>query len=113
LTAGAFLISSFALTGIPVFSGWWSEYHLFTVVAELGRPDVAIVSILTSALTLAFTLKAFNLTFFGSRGAASQGAKEHWLSGLAAILAILSILVGLFPDSVMPTIYSLAGGLVR
>ncbi|WP_455364402.1 proton-conducting transporter transmembrane domain-containing protein [[Eubacterium] cellulosolvens] len=110
LTAGAFLISGLALAGIPPFSGWWSEYHLFMAVAELGRPELGFAVILASAFTISFILRAFNLTFYGKMKDKAERGRESSLSAVIFALTILCIIIGVYPDLIMTPIYSLIGG---
>ena len=108
LTAGVFIISGFALAGIPPFSGWWSEYHIFMVASELKSPALAFALIVASALTLAFVLRAFSKVFYGELRIPSAKSASAALAP-AAVLAVLCILLGVFPELIMPWVYSFAG----
>ncbi|MEM2843080.1 MAG: proton-conducting transporter membrane subunit [Candidatus Bathyarchaeia archaeon] len=110
ITTGVFLISGLALAGIPPLSGWWSEYHLFMIAAELNRIDLGFAIILASALTIAFVLKAFNAIFYGKPTAKTTEARESLITFPAAILAVICVVIGIYPECFMPWVYMLAGG---
>jgi NADH:ubiquinone oxidoreductase subunit 5 (subunit L)/multisubunit Na+/H+ antiporter MnhA subunit len=110
ITAGAFLISSLALSGIPPLNGWWSEYHLFMVAAEFNKLDLGFAIMLASALTIASVLKAFNAIFYGKTTAKTAEAHESLIAIITAILTAICIAIGIYPELLMSWIYRLVGG---
>ncbi|MEM4245791.1 MAG: proton-conducting transporter membrane subunit [Candidatus Bathyarchaeia archaeon] len=113
VTAGAFLVSGLALAGIPPFSGWWSEYHLFASAVELGRPEVIIASLLSSALTISYIIRAFNLTFYGSGARRGEKGGETVFSVAALVITSVVVAIGVFPDLLMAKIHALVEGWLR
>jgi NADH:ubiquinone oxidoreductase subunit 5 (subunit L)/multisubunit Na+/H+ antiporter MnhA subunit len=110
ITAGVFLLSSLALSGIPPLNGWWSEYHLFMTAAELNKLDLGFAVMLASALTIASVLKAFNAIFYGKTTIKTAEAHESLIAIITVILTAICISIGIYPELLMPWIYMLAGG---
>jgi len=110
ITAGAFLILSLALSGIPPLNGWWSEYHLFMTAVELNKLDLGFAIMLASALIIASILKAFNAIFYGKTTIKTAEAHESLIAIITVILTAICITIGIYPELLMPWIYTLAGG---
>ncbi|MBK9138634.1 MAG: peroxiredoxin family protein [Verrucomicrobia bacterium] len=67
-TAITALIASFAIAGVPLFSGFASKWSIFTAAIQGGAtarwlPVCALVAIFTSAITLALFIKFFGVIF--------------------------------------------------
>lgn len=75
ITAGAWIISSFALVGMFPFAGFFSKDEIIDNVGHNGYTLFMWIALGGAALTAAYTVRATYLTFFGEpRGAA---AGEH------------------------------------
>ena len=75
ITAGAWIVSSFALVGLFPFAGFFSKDEIIDNVGHNGYEVFMIVALVGAFLTAAYTVRATYLTFFGEpRGAA---AGEH------------------------------------
>ncbi|MCI0467126.1 MAG: hydrogenase 4 subunit B [Beijerinckiaceae bacterium] len=126
VTAFLFLIGCVAISALPPFNGFVSEWLTFQAILlspqlpswglKLLVPAAGAMLALSAALAAACFVKAFGVTFLGrGRTGAADCAREtdSWslaaMSILAAICLIGGILPGLFIDALAPAVTSLAG----
>jgi hydrogenase-4 component B len=114
-TGACFLVGALAISGLPPFNGFASEWlafqallHGFQASAEplvhLLFPAAAALLALTGALAAACFVKAFGITFLAlPRSPAAAAAHEAGASMLwpQVILAVLCVLLGVFPGAVL------------
>jgi hydrogenase-4 component B len=116
-TAGAFLVGALAISALPPFNGFVSEWltlQIFLRSAELSSVGVRIVFALcgaglalTAALAVTCFVKAFAMGFLGmSRSEQAAKAFEARPSAIAPMvgLALLCLLLGIFPTYVIPAL---------
>ncbi len=125
-TAFAFLVGCVAISALPPFNGFVSEWLTFQAILlspqlpswglKLLVPAVGTLLALSAALAAACFVKAFGITFLGrARTKAAQGAHETDRFSLtamfvfAALCLIVGILPGLFIDALAPVVKTLAG----
>ncbi len=109
-TAALFLVAAIAISGIPPFNGFISEFVIYTGLYE-WLSDSTLVSLLAAILStaclaiigglamLCFT-KAFGVVFLGNaRSALPDSCKEMPFVQLLPLylLAVIILLIGLFP----------------
>ncbi len=99
LTAGAFIIGSLALAGVPGLAGFFSkDLVLEAVEGKLGHlPYIALLA--TAFLTAFYMGRVVFVTFFGAHnGEHAAHAHEHgWsMRGPLVLLATLSVVAGYF-----------------
>src|SRR3989454_1517530 len=126
LTALAFLIGSAAISALPPFNGFVSEWLTFqAILLSPGLPQwllkflvpaIGALLALSAALAGACFVKAFGVTFLGrARSAAARDAGETDRYSLAAmfLLAALCLVAGVLPgyfiDALAPVTRALAG----
>jgi len=113
-TSFAFLIGCVAISALPPFNGFVSEWLMFQAVLQSPElpqwalkimvPAVGALLALAAALAAACFVKAFGITFLGrSRGAAAEAAHEVDRFSLSAmfVLAALCLLAGILPGLVI------------
>jgi hydrogenase-4 component B len=123
-TALFFLVGAAAISGLPLFNGFASEWLLFQALLEGFRvtpsmsrliyPLAGALLALTSALAAACFVKAYGMTFLAlPRGEGAAEARESpWLMlGPQAFLAALCVLLGLFPGFVLGTLRGVTSSL--
>ena len=98
----AFLIASFAISGIPPFNGFASKWMIYQGIVELGRtgsklwPIWLCVAMFGSALTLASFMKLIHAVFLGQPSKKMETLKKEKFSTMAFSVSILSFLCILF-----------------
>ncbi len=125
-TAFAFLVGCVAISALPPFNGFVSEWLTFQAILlspqlpswglKLLVPAVGTLLALSAALAAACFVKAFGVTFLGrARTNAAQSAHETDRFSLSAMFAfaalclIAGILPGLFIDVLAPVVKNLVG----
>lgn len=125
-TAIFFLIGSISICALPFFNGFVSEWLTYqsllfgfksaSVTAKVVAPMGGAALAFTGALAIACFVKVFGISFLGMpRSDHAESAKESSPSMIAgmAILALLCLVFGIFPDSTIklfsPAVLSLTG----
>jgi hydrogenase-4 component B len=125
-TAFAFLVGCVAISALPPFNGFVSEWLTFQAILLSPQlpswglkflvPAVGALLALSAALAAACFVKAFGVTFLGRpRTPAAERAQEtdRWslaaMFGFAALCLIAGILPGAFIDMLAPVVTGLVG----
>jgi formate hydrogenlyase subunit 3/multisubunit Na+/H+ antiporter MnhD subunit len=125
-TAFAFLVGSAAISALPPFNGFVSEWLTFQAILlspalpqwllKFLVPAIGAMLALSAALAAACFVKAFGVTFLGRpRTQAARDAKEVDALSLAAMFVFVAlclaagILPGYFIDALAPVTQALAG----
>jgi len=126
LTAFAFLVGSAAISALPPFNGFVSEWLTFQAILASPAlpqwllkflvPAIGALLALSAALAAACFVKAFGVTFLGrprSEAARNAAETDRWslatMFVLAALCLIAGILPGYFIDALAPVTQALAG----
>ena len=126
LTAFAFLVGCVAISALPPFNGFVSEWLTFQAILlspqlpswglKLLIPAVGALLALSAALAAACFVKAFGISFLGrprTPAAAQAGETDRWsltaMLVLAALCLIAGILPGYFIDALAPTVTAFVG----
>ncbi|MHB8884437.1 MAG: hydrogenase 4 subunit B [Methylovirgula sp.] len=125
LSSGAFLAASMAISALPPFNGFASEWLIFQSILispqlpqmglKLLVPAIGVLLALAAALAAACFVRAFAITYLGRpRTAAAAQAVEadRWSLAAMLICAILCLLAGLFPGIVIDWLQPAAAVLV-
>jgi hydrogenase-4 component B len=127
LTSFVVLAGCVAISALPPFNGFVSEWLIFQAVLQspelpqwalkITVPAVGALLALAAALAAACFVKAYGLTFLGRpRGTAAETAKEVDRCSLVAMfmLAALCLLAGILPglviDALSPIAIEILGG---
>jgi hydrogenase-4 component B len=127
LTSFVFLVGCVAISALPPFNGFVSEWLIFQAVLQSPQlpqwalkimvPAVGALLALAAALAAACFVKAFGVTFLGRpRSEAAETAQEVDRYSLSAmfILAALCLLAGILPglviDAISPITTEILGG---
>ncbi len=97
LTMLCFGIGALSIIGIPPLNGFASKWMIYTATWEVS-PLLTAVAITVSAITLVYYLKAFSSIFFGPAKKTVVKATPKFMLIPVVILAILCVLIGLFPQ---------------
>jgi hydrogenase-4 component B len=126
LTAAAFLAGCVAISALPPFNGFVSEWLTFQAILlspqlpswglKLLVPAVGALLALSAALAAACFVKAFGITFLGRpRTKAAERASEADRFSLTAMFAfaalclVAGVLPGLFIDALAPAVHDMVG----
>jgi hydrogenase-4 component B len=126
VTAIAFLVGCIAISALPPFNGFVSEWLTFQAILlspqlphwlpRLLVPAVGATLACSAALAAACFVKAFGMTFLGrSRSKAAEVARETdgWSATTMLLLALLCLLAGTLPgfviDALSPLTHLLVG----
>ena len=111
VTSFAFLIGVLSMAGLPPLGGWWSEYYVYTTMIKVGRWDLALASLAASILTLSIALRVFHRIFLGEpRGWKGRLEEGRMAEALMLILALIIIVMGVYPDPFVNLAIKVAGG---
>jgi formate hydrogenlyase subunit 3/multisubunit Na+/H+ antiporter MnhD subunit len=125
VTAAAFLAGCIAISALPPFNGFVSEWLTFQAillspglpqwVPKLLVPAVGATLACSAALAAACFVKAFGITFLGRpRSTAAIAAHETdlWSQGAMVLFAALCLVAGVLPGFVMDTLHPVTQMLV-
>jgi multicomponent Na+:H+ antiporter subunit D len=129
--AALFLVPALSLAGIPPLSGFWAKLAMIKAGLQAGEWVVVGAAIAAGVMTLMSMVKIWNEAFWKARPAGAAAAASPPTGGRLVILlapavglAVLTVLIGLFPgflfdlaaraaDELLdPTAYVAAVGLV-
>lgn len=114
VTLAFFLIGALSLAGVPLSAGFTSKWIIYEAAMEQGQVFLAILSLVGSALTMAYFIKFMHSAFFGVPSKESEHVKEApWtmlvpMGVLTAVLVLFGIMPGL-PMTVVGKVLSLVG----
>ena len=115
ITATLCILGSMILSAIPPLSGFQAEWIMFTGIFKQGTLGatinliIAIIGIFATFLTTVYTFWPVMRVFFGPLPKSLENVKEAPLSMTVPllILAIVSFILGIYPDLIMKFLYSI------
>lgn len=119
LTAILCILGSMILSAVPPLSGFISKWILFSGVFLQGIQSglfilvIAMLSMIATAFTVVYTFWPIKRMFFGPIPSNLKNVKEAPLImvGPLLALALISILIGIYPNLIMDFLVSWAGNL--
>ena len=104
LLAALLAILMFALAGIPPFAGFFGKYYIFIAAIKAKLTWLAILGVISSAISVYFYLRIVVLMYFKS--SESELSVESSNSSMLAIVfsVLVIILLGIFPGSLLDLI---------
>ncbi|SDE65051.1 NADH-quinone oxidoreductase subunit N [Thermus arciformis] len=97
----ALFVAALSLLGLPPLAGFWGKYLVFAEAAKAGQWGLLVLALVTSAVSAYYYL-ALGLAVFG-RGEA-EARPRPLARGVALLAALLLLLLGLLPGSVLPAL---------
>jgi len=99
ITFGVFMIAIFSTAGVPMFSGFISKWIIYHALMTKGYVFLALFCILGSVMILLVFVRFMYRAYFGDVKNELKDIKEvDWFMSIPMIiLAILSIIIGIFP----------------
>ena len=103
ISAAVLLICLLSLAGIPPTAGFLGKWHVFSAAIKTGHISLAILGVLTSLISVYYYLRVVYVMYMlplKEEGAtAGDLAPYPYEQRLSLSLALLVVIVGLFPDS--------------
>jgi len=109
LPAALLTIFMFALAGIPPFAGFFGKYFVFVSAIEANMTWLAIIGVLSSAISAYFYLRVVVVMYF--KPAEVEVEIEPSYQSLLGIFisALLVLVMGVFPNSIIQLINYFVG----
>ena len=107
--AVAFIIAGLVSMGMPGFSGFIAEFPIFMGLWAGGYPLIAILAIISIAVTAAYILRAVSRVFFGDLPAELEGHMHDIRPSeklALGVLCLIMITVGVYPNIILPMVQS-------
>ena len=117
LTFAAFAVASLSMIGVPPVGGFVSKWYLLVGAVSAHQVRILVVLLASTLLNAAYFAPVVYQAFFGkpSEGDSHAGLKEAPIAVLVPLMicAVLSVVVGLYPDFFMGFISSFAKEIAR
>ena len=98
LMAGILSASLLSMAGIPIFSGFFAKFMLFTQTIEAGYLIVVIVGVINSIISVGYYFKLI-IAMYTKEAAVNESNKTPFVYYFVAVLAIvLNVVVGIYPS---------------
>ncbi len=118
-TASLFVLGALILSAVPPTSGFQAEWMMFAGIFSQGAAGsssylaVAILGLIATLLTVAYTFWPIRRIFFGSLPSSLDGVKDAPLTMTLPLLALVvaSIIIGIYPDLVSKFLIGFASSL--
>jgi len=113
VTMAAFAIASIGLAGIPPVNGFISKWYLVQGSFDVGQTFFVVTFLLSGLLNAGYLLSIVARAFFAPSDKFTRfGEASPLMVVPLAITAVLSLLMGIFPDRV-PYFFQLASSVAR
>lgn len=125
VSSAAFLAASMAISALPPFNGFASEWLIFQGILispqlpqmglKLLVPAIGVLLALAAAFAAACFVRAFGATYLGRArtGAAAQASEtDRWSLAAMLVCAVLCLLAGIFPGIVIDWLQPATAALV-
>jgi formate hydrogenlyase subunit 3/multisubunit Na+/H+ antiporter MnhD subunit len=116
VTAIAFLLCSFSVMGIPPFGGFFSKFMVMTGAVQGGHLWIALVFLVGAIMTIIYLFRVFNLVFMGEIKTVGHREGSPVMVISVALLALLSLLGGIFiycPSEFLQSTIGQLPGIIR
>jgi NADH-quinone oxidoreductase subunit N len=109
LLAAVNTIFLLSLAGIPLTAGFFAKYYMLAAVLQTGKfLWLVIFAILCAAVSVYYYFRVIQAMYF-KEGAAQTAEITPWFKGLLVIIAIIVILLGIFPQWLIDNLYNVYG----
>lgn len=106
MLAGLLSLFMLALTGIPPFAGFFGKYYVFISAINSGYTYLAILGVISSAISVYFYLRVIIYMYFGNEENNINAAYSSTAMLGVVISALLVIVIGIFPGPIIDLISS-------
>ncbi len=100
LTSFFFALGALAIIGLPPFAGFWSKLYILISVADAGLMTAVVLVLIASVIEAVYYLRVVSRLYFNKEVAKETEVRRTPITGLLAmgILALVIIVVGIYPD---------------
>ncbi len=109
LLAALLTIFMFALAGIPPFAGFFGKYFVFVAAIEANLTWLAIIGVISSAISAYFYLRVVVVMYFKSTDSPIDVEPSYYALLGIFISALLVLVMGIFPNSIIQLISFFVG----
>ena len=121
ITALAFLIGAMNISGIPPTLGFISKFMIFLGAFDPGVNAIstelilAIIAILSTILTIAYTLWTMRRIFYGPLPEHLASVKEasNLMTLPMLLLCVLSVIIGIYPKPILDPLLQIVASLLK
>lgn len=124
ITTFCFFIGALAIGGLPPFNVFMSKFTLFVAVADAGLIWAAVIAVFTGLLTVACFVRAAMRIFWGKPSEVARALEIAYADGgegrlpmsmiiPMVLLALVTVVIGLYPGLVHPLLDSATEGILR
>ena len=105
--AAMMAIFMFSLAGIPPFAGFIGKYYLFVATIKSGFSWLAIIAVISSIVSMYYYIGLVLQMYFKEQGEKSLVADLGYSKITLAVVAIGTVLFGIFPSLIIDVVYKL------
>ncbi|HPP67234.1 MAG TPA: proton-conducting transporter membrane subunit, partial [bacterium] len=95
-TGISFFACILSVIGIPPFGGFFSKFMVLAGTVEAGRPGIAFTGLLIAIMTAMYLFRLFHAIFMGEKKDRAYEEGTSLMVGIVFVLAIFSLLAGIF-----------------
>ncbi len=109
VAAVGFIIGGLVSMGMPGFSGFIAEFPIFMGLWAGGYPIIAIIGVISIAVTAAYILRAIGRVFFGELPETLKGHMHDIQRSeklAIGVLCTIMITIGIYPNIILPMVQS-------
>jgi NADH-quinone oxidoreductase subunit N len=101
ILAAVLTFALLSMAGIPIFSGFFGKFFLFSQTLYTGRITIVIIAVVNSIISVGYYFKLI-LAMYSKESTGEEKQAVPALYTAVAVLAIaLNIAIGLYPDFVL------------
>ncbi|MCL2114689.1 MAG: energy conserving hydrogenase EhbF [Methanobrevibacter sp.] len=109
------LLGGFAMAGVPPFNGFQSKLMIIESALKAGFPEISIIAVLVSIVTFMVFMKAFYSVYLKPKpqdlSIVNENIPKSTILSIAVLL-IICLIIGLFPQLVTDNISPFVAGLI-
>ncbi|HLP64273.1 NADH-quinone oxidoreductase subunit N [Flavobacterium sp.] len=99
IMAGILTASLLSMAGIPIFSGFFAKFMLFTQTIEAGYLVVVIVGVINSIISIGYYFKLI-LAMYTKEASDDNHSNAFVYNVIALVAILLNVVIGLYPTLV-------------
>ena len=106
----AMVVFMFSLAGVPPTAGFFGKLGLLAAAVEADRIAVVVVAVLASVVGAYYYLRVLVVMYMGARDTDERHVASPWLAAGLVVCALITVGLGLLPESSLHFARSVLGG---